>query len=213
MLSGGGAAVEAQDSGCVCQMELFWIMTPTIVTAVLWGLFVGYWLIASRRTKRTITTGQTPLVRAVSLLFMALGPALYYLPLSSVPILGWRLFSPHIILVAAGLGLMVCGLLFAVWARVALAENWSGAVTLKEGHTLATSGPYGVVRHPIYLGVLSAMLGTALVIGEVRAFLPLFGIFGLWRKMAAEETLLRARFTEQYDDYARRVKRLIPGTL
>jgi len=94
-----------------------------------------------------------------------------------------------------------------------LADNWSGAVTLKEGHSLVTSGPYAIVRHPIYLGVLGAMLGTAIVIGEIRAFLPLLGIFGLWKKMNAEEALLRAAFPQQYEEYSRRVKRLIPGIL
>ena len=186
-------------------------MTPLLLTAVLWIAFVAYWLLASRRTKRTVALGQPPLVRAIALLFMALGPALYYLPLSALPFLGWRLFPPRPALAAAGLVLMLVGLSFAVWARRTLGGNWSGAVTLKEGHVLVTTGPYGVVRHPIYLGVFAAMLGTALVVGEVRAFLPLLGIFGVWRKIAAEEALLRAAFPRQYDEYERRVKRLVPG--
>jgi protein-S-isoprenylcysteine O-methyltransferase Ste14 len=188
-------------------------MTRTLLTAVLWTAFVAYWLFASRHAKRTVATGQPPLVRAAALVFIALGPMLYYLPLSSVPFLGWRLGSPGHALTTVGLGLMVLGLLFAVWARRRLADNWSGAVTLKEDHALVTTGPYSIVRHPIYLGVFVAMLGTGIVIGEVRAFLPLLGIFGIWGKMAAEETLLRAAFPRQYEEYAKRVKRLIPGIL
>ncbi len=188
-------------------------MTPSSFTAVLWIAFVVYWLLASRRTKRTVAVGQPPLVRAIVLVFIALGPALYYLPLSSVPFLGWRLLPPRPVFAASGIGLMIVGLIFAVWARLRLAGNWSGAVTLKEDHTLVTSGPYAVVRHPIYLGVFAAMLGTAIVIGEIRAFLPLLGIFGIWKKIAAEESLLRAAFPQQYGEYARRVRRLIPGIL
>jgi hypothetical protein len=66
------------------------IVTGTLLTALLWVAFVGYWLLASRRTKRTVATGQPPLVRAIALVSIALGPALYYLPLSSVYLLGWR---------------------------------------------------------------------------------------------------------------------------
>lgn len=160
-----------------------------------------------------MAVGQSPLLRAVAIVFMALGPALYYLPLSAVPLLGWRLLPPYLGLVDLGLVLMVAGLMFAVWARRTLADNWSGAVSLKEDHALVTSGPYGIVRHPIYLGVFVAMLGTAVVIGEVRAFLPLLGIFGVWKKMAAEEALLRSAFPHQYEEYARHIKRLIPGIL
>jgi hypothetical protein len=65
-------------------------MAPILFTAILWFSFVGYWLLAARRTKRTVATGQSPLVRRIAR-GLALGPALYYLPLSSVPFLGWRL--------------------------------------------------------------------------------------------------------------------------
>lgn len=188
-------------------------MTSILLSAILWIGFVLYWLLASRGTKRTAARGQSPLVRAFALVFIALGAALVYLPLSAVPFLGWRLLSSHPAPAIIGLGLMVAGLLFAIWARRRLAGNWSGAVTLKEDHALVTSGPYAVVRHPIYLGVLIAMLGTGLVIGEIRAFLPLLGVFGLWKKMAAEESLLRAAFPQQYEEYSRRVGRLIPGIL
>ena len=188
-------------------------MTPTLLTAILWIVFVGYWLLASRRTKRTLAVGQPQFMRMIVLASMALGPALYYLPLSSVACLGWRLLPADLLFDAIALGIMVLGLSFAVWARRTLADNWSGAVTLKEDHTLIASGPYRIVRHPIYLGVLVAMLGTATVISEIRAFLPLLEVFGIWKKMDAEESLLRAAFPEQYAAYEKRAKRLIPGVL
>ncbi len=187
-------------------------MTFALFTAVLWIAFVVYWLLASWRTKRTVTVGQPPLIRAIALASLALGPALYYLPLSSVPVLGWRIMPPHILFDAAGVCLMMFGLSFAVWARRALADNWSGAVMINENHSLITSGPYHIVRHPIYLGVLCAMLGTAFVIGEIRAFLPLVGVFGIWKKkIDAEEALLRSAFPNEYAAYEKQVKRLLPG--
>ena len=55
-----------------------------------------------------------------------------------------------------GLLMVVAGLAFAVWARVHLGRNWSGTVTVKENHELIRSGPYAIVRHPIYTGLLLA---------------------------------------------------------
>ena len=62
------------------------------------------------------------------------------------------------------------GLAFSVWARVALGRNWSAEVTFKEGHELVASGPYGLVRHPIYTGLLLMGLGTAINYGRVVGF-------------------------------------------
>ena len=65
---------------------------------------------------------------------------------------------------------MVVGLLFAVWAREHLGSNWSRSVTIKQGHELITTGPYAVVRHPIYTGILAGFLGTAIALSQVRGF-------------------------------------------
>lgn len=186
-------------------------MTFALSTAILWIAFIAYWLLASRRTRRIVTVGQPPLIRAIALASMAFGPALY-LPLSSVPVLGWRIVPAYMLFDAAGICLMMFGLSFAVWARRTLGNNWSGAVTIKEHHSLITSGPYRIVRHPIYLGVLCAMLGIAFIIGEVRAFLPLVIVYGIWKKkIDAEEALLRSAFPDEYAAYEKQVKRLLPG--
>ena len=63
-----------------------------------------------------------------------------------------------------GAALTVAGILFAVWAREHLASNWSRSVTIKQGHELITTGPYAVVRHPIYTGSLTGFLGMAIAI-------------------------------------------------
>ncbi len=66
-----------------------------------------------------------------------------------------------------GMGLTAVGIAFALWARLWIGRNWSGTITIKDQHELIQRGPYSLVRHPIYTGLLLAFLGTALVHGEV----------------------------------------------
>ena len=72
-----------------------------------------------------------------------------------------------------GLALVVLGLAFSVAARVWLGGNWSSMVTLKQDHELIRSGPYRWVRHPIYTGLLLAILGSAIALGEWRGLIAL----------------------------------------
>jgi protein-S-isoprenylcysteine O-methyltransferase Ste14 len=111
-----------------------------------------------------------------------------------------------------GVVLTAAGLLFTVWARVHLGGNWSGNVTVKEGHTLVTNGPYRWVRHPIYTGVFLALIGTALAVGTARAFVGAgLILLGFVIKLRVEEARMRETFPADYGDYSRRTARLIPG--
>jgi len=102
----------------------------------------------------------------------------------------------------------------AAWARRYLGTNWSSTVTIKEGHELVTAGPYAIVRHPIYTGLILAFVGTALAIGEWRAVLAaVLGVIAFWRKLSLEERWMREQFGERYQAYSRRVPALIPFVL
>jgi protein-S-isoprenylcysteine O-methyltransferase Ste14 len=115
---------------------------------------------------------------------------------------------------AFGAGLTLVGLALAVWARVLLAGNWSGDVQLKEAHELVVDGPYRWVRHPIYTGLLVALLGTALAVGEWRGLIAMaIAAISFWRKLRLEETLMRRQFGEAYARYAKRAPALIPFVL
>jgi protein-S-isoprenylcysteine O-methyltransferase Ste14 len=84
-------------------------------------------------------------------------------------------------------------------------------VTIKVGHELIRGGPYRWVRHPIYTGLLLAMLGTGLVRGQVRGVLGFgFLLAGLWVKMGIEESFMRKTFGVQYEEYSRTTGALIP---
>jgi len=109
-----------------------------------------------------------------------------------------------------GAVLVAAGLAFAVWARRHLGRNWSSHVVLKQDHALVRSGPYQRVRHPIYTGILLALLGTAITIGELRAAVG-FALFVLSfvLKSRTEERWMREVFPE-YEQYRRSTAALIP---
>ena len=122
---------------------------------------------------------------------------------------------PRKILIAcAAAFLCVAGLAFALWARVTLGRNWSGVVTLKEGHELVERGPYRFVRHPIYTGMLIMSFATALVQSHMAGVLGVLLMFAsFWIKLGREETLMLRQFPERYAAYQQRVKRIIPFVL
>jgi protein-S-isoprenylcysteine O-methyltransferase Ste14 len=106
---------------------------------------------------------------------------------------------------------LVAGLLFAVWAREHLGSNWSRSVTIKQGHELIKTGPYAVVRHPIYTGILAGFLGTAIALSQVRGFIVFVLIFLiLWLKLRMEEQWMRSQFGETYATYAHQTAALVP---
>ena len=110
-----------------------------------------------------------------------------------------------------GAAVMLAGLLFAVWAREHLGRNWSSSVTIKQGHELITTGPYAVVRHPIYTGILAGLLGTAIALSQVRGFIGFVLFFlVLWLKLRREEQWMRSQFEETYSAYARQTAALVP---
>src|SRR4029453_3446667 len=107
--------------------------------------------------------------------------------------------------------LCATGLAFALWARVTLGRNWSGIVTLKEGHELVERGPYRFVRHPIYTGILTMFFATAIVLGHIAGFLGSFLMFAsFWIKLGHEERLMLQQFPDRYAAYQKRAKRIIP---
>jgi len=171
-----------------------------------WGL---YWVIAGRRAKATrwrenwIARGLDVGLLLVAVLLMSAG---HRLP----ALLCVRFLPPGPWLMAFGAVLTALGLGFAIWARVHLGHNWSGTVTLKDDHALIGTGPYRRVRHPIYSGVLLALAGTVLAVGEWRGVVALAIVFvAVLRRVRVEEQHLRATFPD-YDQYRRETAALIP---
>jgi len=109
--------------------------------------------------------------------------------------------------------LTLAGLLFTWWARIHLGRLWSGSITRKEGHRVVDTGPYALVRHPIYSGLIFALFATAIAQARISGLAGAGLItFGFWVKARIEERFLTAELgADAYGAYRRRVPMLIPG--
>jgi len=106
---------------------------------------------------------------------------------------------------------VAAGVAIAFWARWHLGANWSGVVTLKEGHELIRTGPYRTIRHPIYTGILLAMLGSAIAVGEIRGLLAVaIAWLSFYTKARREESLLTQEFGERFAEHLRRTGMFLP---
>lgn len=180
-----------------------------------WLLWLAYWGISALHVKSAVRVESAasrfgkyalPLIVAVLLLQDVRAFDGTFLNDRFVPAELW--------IVWLGFFLTIAGLAFACWARVILGRNWSGVVQLKKDHELIVRGPYSIVRHPIYTGLLLAFLGTALAIGAWRGLIATAIVaVSFWRKLRLEERWLCELFGEQYADYMRRVKALVPWVL
>ena len=111
----------------------------------------------------------------------------------------------------AGLALTLAGLGFAVWARLTIGRNWSSTITVQQDHQLMRTGPYAIVRHPIYSGLILASLGTAIIVGDTGGLMAVALILvSLGYKARLEEAFMAEQFPA-YEEYRRKVKGLIPG--
>lgn len=113
-----------------------------------------------------------------------------------------------------GLTLAAVGAGIALWSRMLLGKNWSLAVQQKENHELIKNGPYSLVRHPIYSGLLLLFCGHALIVGDYRAILAVVIVFvSFWLKLKKEEVVLTKTFGTHYSQYRQKTKALIPFIL
>ncbi len=177
---------------------------------VVWILFLIYWQIKAigAKTTRRLEPATSRIVR---LLVFVVVFALLWSNRIPLPWLYRQLWPSGLWPFWIGAAVTVGGLLFAVWAREHLGRNWSRSVTIKEDHELITSGPYAVVRHPIYTGILAGFLGMAIAISQVRGVIVCILIFVVfWFKLRMEEEWMRGQFGETYTTYAQKTAALVP---
>jgi protein-S-isoprenylcysteine O-methyltransferase Ste14 len=180
------------------------------IIGFLWIGIFALWAIAGIATKQTVRAKFDLQARAPVWVVIIAWALLFSLKLRQGP-LGWRFVPMTDATAYTGLVITVVGLAFSVWARFRIGRNWDGLVALKENHQLIRGGPYAIVRHPIYSGFMLATFGTAVAQGEVAGLVSTALIVIAWGyKSRVEETFMIQQFGEQYEQYRRDVKGLIP---
>jgi len=174
-----------------------------LVFAVGWAAFWLYWLVAAFSVK----TGRIPWSRELRIRVVIVVVVILLIRLGILRGHGlntdpWR----------AGIGLVLfaLGLGFAIWARIHIGRNWGTPMTQKDEPELVTSGPYHLVRHPIYSGILVASIGTAVALSWLwLTAVALAGIYFLY-SATVEERYMTEQFPDSYPVYRRSTKMLVP---
>ena len=175
-----------------------------------WAIWALWWLAMaffSKSTKRRESVAQriehlVPAILGFTLIFrQGFGGSWLARPIISAnPLLLWLYVL-----------LTIVGLLFAVWARLILGSNWSGTVTIKTNHQLIRRGPYRWIRHPIYTGMLVALLATAMIQGLLSGMIGFaFALLALYRKARREESFLSQEFGERFSEHRQHTGMFLP---
>ena len=185
-------------------------MDAAQVCSDLWVGLVVVWAVGlfwSKPTQQRAGVGPR-------LLYGIIVVAAFWLMFSGKVSPGWlraRLFLRTEVTDWVGVALTALGCAFAIWARIFIGANWSSSVQVKVGHKLMRGGPYRFVRHPIYTGLLVAMLGTGIVKDHVSSLVGFFLLVaGFWVKSRMEEEFMRRTFGAEYEEYARGTGGLVP---
>lgn len=179
-----------------------------IASGLVWLGFLIFWSATAGR-EGTGRLGETAQQRAKRQLLTNVGLVLLFVP---IPGLRWPLFPARWWTLAIGLGLQAFAVLLHISARRHLGRNWSSTVMIKTDHQLVTSGPYRLIRHPIYTAILALAGGTAIASAQLHGALG-FAVFAYvyWRKLRLEEARLAETFGPDWISYRERSWALVPG--
>lgn len=191
-------------------LRLFGLGPYTWIIAGSWLVLIVYWAIGMRSMKRV--KRDEPLASALlNGLLLVAAFALIVVRALRVGPLAARFAPGFPAIELVGVVLVVVGIGVAMWSRAVIGSSWSGVARIAEGQRLARTGPYRVVRNPIYAGVSLAVLGMALTSGAVGGLIGFaLAAVSLWRMSRAEERSLLEAFGEPYARYRARVKAFIP---
>ena len=184
----------------------------SLFTTLIIGGWVAFWLywVASAFGSKKNTVPRIKQFFAIRLVMIALIVILFRIfNIRNYSLTSGAITSNHVVIIV-GFIIFLIGLMLAIWARVNLGKNWGMPMTQKVKAELITTGPYRYIRHPIYTGILLAMLGTALASSSfwflIFAIATLYFIYCA----LAEERIMLKLFPKTYPAYKRRTKLLIP---
>lgn len=188
-------------------------MTAPNIISICWLIYIGYWAVKWNSVKPTRETAwRDPGYRWMLILSIALIIIITHI---FFPGINAQIFSFHSGPVTPvqlfGIALTVIGLVVAIVARKALADNWSSNIDLKKDHELITNGIYRFVRHPIYTGSVLMGIGSVIAEQSITVTVVYLGMLAfLIFKLKKEEELLMKHFPKEYPKYKKKTKALIP---
>ncbi len=178
-----------------------------LVLAIAWTALGLYWGAPGKAAQ----SGEFKWYRPLRRLVLAGGFALLFWNATAIGILGKRFVPDVPVLGIMGFTAAVCGMFVSSWARIVLGRYWSDKVILQTEHQLIRNGPYSCMRHPLYSGVLLAVLGTALVLGEWRGLLSFAVLLVNYAiKAKREEGILAERFGPEFQQHREHTGFLLP---
>ncbi|HEV7745731.1 MAG TPA: isoprenylcysteine carboxylmethyltransferase family protein [Pyrinomonadaceae bacterium] len=189
-----------------------WPTLVFVVVLICWFVFAGVFLLRKKPPSPPDRKREPGSLFGVALQGVSFGFVWGVRRTMFTPIVAGR----ELITVFTGV-LAIVAAIGSVWlvtlAVKTLGKEWSLTARLVEGHKLATSGPYALVRHPIYTGMLGMLLATGLSISHWAALLAALLVFfvGTTIRIRSEEKLLREAFGDQFEDYVRSVRAIVPG--
>jgi protein-S-isoprenylcysteine O-methyltransferase Ste14 len=184
------------------------------IVGTAWLVFWLSWLVYAIRTRTKTERRTSPGYQSGFLVLIIAALAILLSHQNGEGLLFIRFVPDTLLTGTAGVLLVICGLLFAVWARVHLGKFWSMAPAIRVDHQLIRTGPYRYVRNPIYTGILVGVIGTAVVAGIWIAIIAaVIMLAGFLLKIHAEEKILMEQFGDEYVRYKQEVKSLIPWVI
>jgi hypothetical protein len=188
-----------------------WVWTwPTKLLTIIWIAWVISWIVASFWSGRT--KAHVPISEAWVYWLPIVFGSIMLLPVTERELGARQLYHPGESGTYLAAAVVVIGISFTWWGRIHLGRFWSNAITHKEDHRIIDTGPYGVVRHPIYTGQIIGLFASGLAIATWTAMVGVLLIaFGQWQKARLEERFLSAELgAEAYGAYSRRVPMIVP---
>jgi protein-S-isoprenylcysteine O-methyltransferase Ste14 len=181
---------------------------PSLLVSFSWAIFWVYWIISAMQTKNEQKANRLNSTTSRLAFFLVLLSVLF-IPYFISP-KHQQYVSGNLSIKILGVIIFYSGIVLAIWARRHLSTNWGLPMAKKKNLSLVTSGPYKFVRHPIYTGLLLAILGTAIVKDYSWFILLVFAVVFAVFSSLREEQYLEHKFSDRYFDYKKHTKMLIP---